>query len=290
MIYVSLMGGLGNQMFQYACARKLSQRTGMDIKLDVSWFGSGRRRPELLGFCLPESVGTDDEGVSSAWDRSRSALLKAATKYAPERTFRRYAPKNRFYWLGERYLPLDPAPGKDIYLQGYWQSEKYFEGMEDVLRAELRPRTPQADPSRTAALASDAGSVCVHMRLGDYVGTDGQICTPEYYRSAAEYMRSRLSDPRFYVFSDSIGLAKELLGESGFTFVDDTSSALEDFELMRACRNHIMSNSTFSWWAQYLCDAPDRIAVAPSRWHTSKDFSDIYRPGWVLMDPSGRAE
>jgi len=144
---------------------------------------------------------------------------------------------------------------------------------------------------------SDTESVALHIRGGDYLnnlnaGTFGGICTKEYYCKAIEYIAQKIKNPKFYIFTNDKEYAKKIVnavldstGESiNYQFVEgnDESHAYIDLVLMSKCKHHILANSSFSWWGEYLSDQSG-ITIAPSKWTNDSDNKDIYRENWVVM-------
>ena len=171
---------------------------------------------------------------------------------------------------------------ENVIAQGYWQSERYFHSVADELRKEFAvSRLPLTDKNRLVLLLiENSESVCVHIRRGDYVRNGKTDCPDVYYETGKKYMEQQLEHPRFFVFSDEIAYAKKLqFWPSDTVFVDFNSFAIEDFRLMCACKHFVISNSTFSWWAQYLSDHQGKIVVAPRPW--SRKFpSDLEQLNW----------
>jgi hypothetical protein len=290
MVIVTLEGGLGNQLFQYAAGRALAAARDTELKLDVRPFEHYTlHRYALAPFRIRESFASDDE-LNAVTGRSIAGPARLWFRIG-----QRLRPPHRRRILRESHFrPFDPrvleAP-RDVCLQGYWQSERYFEGIRDVLREELGLRSEPGP--RTRELEGEirgVPSVGVHVRRGDYVtdettrGVHG-VMGPGYYRRAAEAIRATVRDPRYYVFSDDPGWARENLELDGpVTHVDHNGPdrGHEDLHLMSLCRHNIIANSTFSWWAAWRNRNPDKIVLAPSRWFrdASLDTRDLIPAGW----------
>lgn len=139
----------------------------------------------------------------------------------------------------------------------------------------------------------ESEAVCVHIRLGDYLSDRWKdklyICTPDYYKEAIGKIRGGVTNPKFFVFSnrhkdfEMIRLEYEL---GDVIYVDMGNSDVEDMELMRNCKHFIMSNSTYSWWGQYLSENPNKVVIAPSRFNNypAWDMRDIYQEGWKTVE------
>ena len=138
-------------------------------------------------------------------------------------------------------------------------------------------------------------SVSVHIRRGDYLNSQfvniyGNICTLEYYQKAIAYMKTNMSEPHFYFFSDDTHWVREHVGEFGLlehqiTIIEDNigDRSFVDLYLMSNCRSHIIANSTFSWWGAWLGNNEDKIVVAPGKWFQNHETTDIICDDWIKI-------
>lgn len=295
MVIARVMGGLGNQMFQYSFGRALALRNDVPLKLDLTSAAADvrTRRYGLNRFKIVEQIASPAE-IERLTGIHRGGGFGARARRRIRRYLRRVLPPSKMPVLTERESRFDPAvlqlPGH-VYLDGYWQSEKYFAEIEALVRKELVLRDPPA--SANEALLTEIGaseSVSIHVRRGDYL-SDANIfrvhgvCPPEYYHAAIRRLSEVLGEPRIYVFSDDIPWAKENLRfEHPTAYIDHNGEAgdHEDFRLMAACRHHVIANSSFSWWAAWLCPNPEKIVIAPERWFAdpARDSSDIIPDSW----------
>ncbi len=291
MVIVRLTGGLGNQMFQYAAGRALADRLGAELLLDTRAFEHAlafhaytRRGYALAPFKLRARVATPaDLRNWPAWVVEIGMRLRLVRPL-----FRR--------WHFESAITYDPsirtlhAP---VCLVGYWQSERYFIGIADGIRADFTLREPLADANaRLLELARSASSVGLHVRRGDFVNLNAAaqmhgVCSVEYYRRAISIVRSRCPECHFLVFSDDPEWARaELPLESSAVFVAGNGERPEqDLALMRACKHHVMANSSFSWWAGWLGYSPEQIVIAPAPWYASPklDARDLAVSRWQYL-------
>ena len=274
MVIVRLMGGLGNQMFQYAAARATSLRTGAPLRLDLSWFGdegsraTPRREYELEPFELSAEIASDEEIA---------------------RTLRRRILRRRPRILADPTLRFDPRvlAADDVRLIGYWQTEKYFADRADTIRRDFA--LPAADAALEERLAS-VESVSVHVRRGDYT-TDPTLTSElgvlplEYYEAAVDRIRRSLSRPEFFVFSnDPDWCSHNLRLDERHTFMPPRRSH-DDLRLMSMCRHHVVSNSSFSWWGAWLREGRDSFVAAPRRWFLTSRFDtrDLVPERWLRI-------
>jgi hypothetical protein len=297
LVVTRLIGGLGNQMFQYATARALALRCGAVLKLDLSGFdsvsGNTPRRYELDAFPIEATI------------TSRSDLAQFGLKSKLSSVWLNYVrrslgavPRNSIHAIyRERHFHFDAGVmtlAAPIYLEGYWQSEKYFLPCADTLRRDFCPTAPLEPQNATFAAAIDAvNSISLHVRRGDYVNDPTTnryhgVCSLEYYRQAVEYIKARVAAPHLFVFSDDHEWCRKQM-DFGLptTFVDANSPdrGYRDMQLMARCRHHIVANSSFSWWGAWLSTWPEKIVIAPRRWFASSehDTRDLIPERWLRL-------
>ena len=290
MIIVSLKGGLGNQLFQYAAARQLAEIHGSLVKLDISVFETYEHHSYALSpFNIPEHIATAEEIAALTMHR-RSVIERITTRLLrqPLRPTRTHV-RERHFQFDPRILNLPDG----VYLDGYWQSEKYFTGIADIIRKELTVRTPPACRNKELAeQMASCNSVSVHIRRGTYLlpqfSAYHPTCSSEYYRNAVEQLAASVGTPRFFIFSDEPAWAHEnvrLPFPAVYVDHNDASTDYEDLRLMSTCRHHIIANSTFSWWAAWLNDKPGKIVLAPERWFNDPtiNVSDLIPESWTKI-------
>jgi hypothetical protein len=294
LVIARLIGGLGNQMFQYAAGRALARRCGADLKLDLSGFATyTRRRYELDTLPICAAAATEAElaefGVDS---RRRSGLIDRIASKLHLGVGSGARPVYR-----ERRFHFDPAMlalGAPVYLDGYWQSERYFLDCSDTVRRELTPTAPRDQDNAAVAAQIDAvNAVSLHVRRGDYVSDPKTrdyhgICSQQYYHNALEYIVARTQKPHLFVFSDDHEWTRHNLRfPVATTFVVANSAARGhlDMALMSRCRHHILANSSFSWWGAWLNPSREKIVVAPRRWFKADapDCRDLVPQDWVRL-------
>jgi hypothetical protein len=286
MIYVRLFGGLGNQLFQYATARAISLRLGVDLGLDRRYL---QRDPSHLGFALGHfaiNAELDPAGLPPHRSRAVAYVLWRAGLGQPR-------------FLRERGLGLNPkviSARDGTYLHGYFQSEDYFSHAIEKIRQELRITTPPSAENREwlDRIMADDQAVSVHVRRGDYVSvakanaTHG-TCDPDYYTTAVAEISARGAlRPRAYVFSDDPDWARTHLKLGVETVVVGHNGPMqhyEDLRLISACRHHVIANSSFSWWGAWLNPARAKIVIAPKRWFATDKLvnPDILPSNWLRM-------
>lgn len=285
MIITRIVGGLGNQMFQYAAGRALSLANDELLKLDLTEMSRYKLRPlQLDQFNIKGEVARENE-VPARPRKSLFGRLSTALKN-----------RNRIPQVIEVKPEFDPNI-LDIrgsaHLSGYWQSEKYFAGYADIIRDDFSLRQPMSDErQKTLTLIQNAErAISVHVRRGDYVSnpTANAIhgtCEPEWYKLAMENMAARHASPTFFVFSDDPDWARQNLEPIGqMIYVEPQTDGRdgEDMHLMAACHSHVIANSTFSWWGAWLNPRQDKQVIAPKVWFKSETHgnSDLVPEAWV---------
>lgn len=294
MIIVKLIGGLGNQMFQYAVGRHLAIKNDCLLKLDISGFEKYTLRTyDLHHFNIKENIATADD--------LSGALLPSDWFYQKmhKRMGILFGGVQKIKYVKESirdFIPEILTLGNNVYLDGYWQSEKYFKDIEHIIRDEFIVKTPP-DPinKQKSKEIQDSESVCIHIRRGDYVTnpvtnqTHG-VCTVDYYLEAIEKMLKTIDNPHFYVFSDDIEWAKANISVNrpiDFLSHNNASKNYEDLRLMSDCKHHIIANSSFSWWGAWLGKKEGQIVISPGRWFTSKkehNMDDRIPGKWLRMN------
>ncbi|MDD4849066.1 MAG: alpha-1,2-fucosyltransferase [Gemmiger sp.] len=312
MIYAELAGGLGNQMFIYAFARGISLQTGEPATLldrqdwktgapahtavalqslapspavaIVQQPGLAKRRLPLQNALKTLMIKREQQGGMLARDwhgfecRMAPALNRLGLHFATDG----FVPCRRGRWPG------------DMLAWGYFQSEEYFAGYAPAIKAELTPPPAllAADPQTeklAAEIAAAQNSICLHLRRGDYQAPGNailQVCTPAYYRNAVAAAASACPGGKLFVFSDDLAWAKANLQPGGLpvVFAEGARPAAAELALMCRCRHFIISNSTFSWWAQYLGSGAEKQVFAPTHWYTIPKTCDLYAPTWQLVE------
>lgn len=269
MIIVHLMGGLGNQLFQYAAGRQLAERCQSELMLDTSWYANipPGDTPRFYGldlFCIqakPAEAGqlTRLGGPDFSVGGRMMTLLRSGGRIR----------KQKFY--GPAYDERFESLRDGAYLKGFFQSPRYFSGIGEMLRKELQFR--DAGAYRKLELypsIREGNSVCLHVRRGDYLEQPAhRVCGKEYYDIALGRMSEHAgADRTIYVFSDDQEWARDALPIPGAVFVDTSTSGLPhaDLFLMASCRHHIIANSTYSWWGAWLGKGPGQTVIAPANW------------------------
>jgi hypothetical protein len=269
MIIVRLIGGLGNQFFQYALGRHLAERHKTTLKVDISPFEEYKlHKYSLWAFNIQENFASAED-------------IKAVT-----------SKKERHFHFDSDVLELCD----NVYLQGYWQSEQYFKDIPELICQEFSVKTTLAGRDKELArLIGSCEAVCVHIRRGDYVPKtySDQIfdaCELGYYLESIKTILSQVRDPHFFIFSDDPEWARDNLKLSYPTILVDHNNAsknYEDLRLMGLCKHNIIANSSFSWWGAWLNPNPHKKVCAPKMWFNNNvrnlDSKDIIPSSWIQI-------
>ena len=288
-ITVVLREQLGNQLFQWAAGYSLAKSLGVPLHLYTANYGrtghylflnrydiSAKFLPSLPSLIARKISGRDPYRDFRFSDRLGDGGIRSSKEP-----------------LDSHFLPEIFALPPGSLLDGMFQSWRYFPDLRDDLRGELTLRKDRISmpPSLLDPLQS-SNAVAVHVRRGDYLAGGNReifdVCGSLYFSRAVESIREAVADPTFFVFSDDIDWCRSAFHYSDFVFcsgAERIEGPLVDFELMRRCRHHIISNSTFSWWAAYLANHPDQIVICPDRWNRDgrSPISDKLLPGWVSV-------
>lgn len=288
------MGGLGNQMFQYAAGKALALTHNTNIRLDLSWFdriteSDTVRTYALACFLFPDSIFISPE------EFKKDKLILFPSRI--NKLIKKVCPSYQKRLILEKYFHYDPfffGSPSNAYIEGYWQSFRYFEQFSNTIRNDLRFQTPMSVENQNVSssiLATE--SVSLHIRRGDYV-TNTQansfhgVSTLEYYNTSIKYIYDHVKNPYFFIFSDDIEWVKQNLSIPFPTIYvnhNHNQMAFEDMRLMSLCKHNIIANSTFSWWGAWLNNNSNKIVIAPKIWFQDSTIntSDLIPDTWLRI-------
>lgn len=281
MIITRLCGGLGNQLFQYAFARRIAYINNVPLKIDVSLFDQDELRSyKLSHFQIVAELATSTD---------LEFFINAQSRGVTARFINKCRPYYKRYYIKEKSCDFDANLLKSsgrVFLEGYWQSEKYFCDIDSILRSEfiLKKEFDEGNKLILEKIRS-VNAVCLHVRRGDYVSNPETyrafgVCSLEYYKNAVTMIENLVTVPHFFVFSDDPAWAQENIKLSHpMTFVTHNGAErdYEDLCLMAACKHYIIANSSFSWWAGWLGNYAGKIVIAPKRWVNDPSFNSPNR-------------
>ena len=294
MIISHIIGGLGNQMFQYAAGRALSINIKKSFVVDVQDFDqyevhNGYELEKIFNINNKASRNQLDS-VLGKWRTNKYIRKKISTKkYLSLLTGSKMVIEPHTSYWSKLFDVNDSA-----YLVGYWQTEKYFKSIENVIRSDFTfPSSMSKMNFEWAKLIKHSNSVSIHIRRGDLVSNPKALafhglCSLEYYVRSISYMQKNTENPTFYVFSDDIAWAKKNLdfGSNHYHFVGNNNGkeSFNDMWLMTLCKHNIIANSSFSWWGAWLNNNKNKLVVAPERWFLlDNDILDIIPSSWLKL-------
>ena len=279
MIIVKLMGGLGNQMFQYSFARFLSLKFNHDIKLDINFLLD--RKP-VLNFTYRD-FELNNFNFNYEFVKDYDLNLFKFNLY--NKFITKFRLKSSNLYLREGSSDISKIPfSKNIYLDGFWQNEKYFLEIRETLLEDFNLTNYLVSQHQYILNENfNHNTISVHIRRGDYITNDHNnsyhgTCSIDYYLSSINYIKKYINNPKFLFFSDDIEWVIENFNTLNINKVFITNeiskNSISDLFLMTQCRHNIIANSTFSWWGAWLNNNTSKIVIAPSKW-TNVDNSHL---------------
>lgn len=293
MIIVRLKSGLGNQLFQYAFGRALSEKTKQLLFFDKSYFGK-INKDTARSYELGKFVAKINCPISSLlkYRYLKNSFLRKIMNIVSS-----FRPILFFKETSFDYdVQISHTYGSGVnYYDGYWQSPLYFNAIRPMLLEELKIKQPLS--SLTTALSKSIqkeNAISIHVRRGDYVQNKKinaihGLCSLEYYHQAIKWLVEKEKHISFYIFSDDIAWTKVNLKIEGqlVHYVEHISDANnhEDLYLMSICKHHIIANSSFSWWGAWLNDYPLKRVIAPKKWFADEliNTDDLIPAEWIRI-------
>ncbi len=285
---VNIIGGLGNQMFQFALYLALKNKFP-DEQIKI-FTGAYKGYAKHNDYELNRVFGL------SAQEATRSDMCHLAYPYLNYRMWQigfHLMPKRRTM-LNEKifgHYYSEVFEKSDCYYDGYWQNERYF---SDIRQEILMAYMPISIDQRNASVArklSTSNSVSIHVRHGDFLDKKlyRGICDLDYYRTAIERMMKETDVELFCIFSNDIEWCKEnivpMLYGKDYILADWNTGADSylDMYLMSQCRNNIIAHSSFSWWGAWLNQYPQKIVIGPRKWVNIKNSEFQLNPSWIKI-------
>jgi hypothetical protein len=284
LIIVKAIGGLGNQMFQYAYAKVLEQK-GHKVKIDISSFDTYKLHGgyQLDKYDLDLETSTQEENKKLYVNNILSKILK---KLGIDNS---NLVKEQSLLFDKKLLDVED----NRYIDGYFQSEKYFTTIRSILldqfviNKDLSNYTKEIEKD----IVSSIVSCSIHIRRGDYVSNEKSnnthgTCDIEYYKKSIELMDDKFNDIKYFIFSDDIEWVKKNLKMQNAIYIESEEKRIphEDVYLMSLCSHNIIANSSFSWWGAWLNQNNNKIIISPKRWFNDakmlEQSGDIVCKSW----------
>jgi len=286
MIISRLQGGLGNQMFQYSLGRYLAFKNKTQLMLDLVELSDKthsenfiRRNYELNVFNIEAKIL--NEKVLSVFRPAKKFIYRILEKLKIKTRFQKI-----IFEIGENFDPNVLVIRNYAYLIGYWQSEKYFLSISNLIRRDFTIKSDILGEIEEEEFFKEfkdsiinTNSVSIHFRRGDFISDEETnknhgICSEEYYHKAIGQINLRISDPHYFLFSDEPGwLEKNFKIYQPHTIIRGNKDFV-DLHLMSLCKHNITANSSFSWWGAWLNNNPDKMVIAPKKWFANESLND----------------
>lgn len=293
MKFVKLKGGLGNQLFQYAFLKALQLTYDQEVKADLSYYSSIENdtvripRIEQLKVNIAKATPCELSDVCMLQHAGDPRKLNYKIGVFLEKTL------NRSYYFESDRQYRDP--GKILnyqYFDGYWQSYKYLEGIEDDIRNEVVMKGDFSEAAKAMiSQIRNENAVFIGVRRGDYLANARSkrrfgYFGDDYFTQAISTIKERVNDPVFYVFSNDIEGVKQTIRFNEKVIYREEKHQISDVEelfIMASCRHAIIVNSTFYWWGAWLIENEDKVIVAPRRWFADGAAVDIIPDSWIKL-------
>jgi hypothetical protein len=282
MIVIKLMGGLGNQMFQYAAGLSAAERLGTELKMDLSWFDSLEevdtpRFYELDNFNLKQEFVNKNDFVLKN-DGFKNRLMNIRKKQL------NFYKESQFNY-SDNFLNIK----NNTYIEGYFQTEKYFNDIrDDVIYSFTFKNKASVKSAKIIDQIKNSDSVSLHVRRGDYVSNKSAnkfhgLMGEAYYKKAIALINKKIKNPKYFIFSDEIEWVKNSFDlPKNSVYITHNKSGIEDMRIMIECKHNIIANSSFSWWGAWLGLQKDKVVIAPKLWFldSNTNTSDVIPERW----------
>ncbi len=298
MIINKISAGLGNQLFQYAFGYNLALLNKTDYKIDTTEYKEAVPDP-IQGIRI---CGLDKFNITAPKaDKKDLAEFNFLTKNKVFRHFVRFYSRPNNYFKKKyiieperNYFKFDPRIlsakiKKNTYIEGYWQSEKYFKNIEHIIRKEFSfKEEPNEINKKIIKDIETNNSICIHVRHTDNIKIKEGVLPISYYHKAVNEIVKKINNPVFYIFSDDPEWAHNNLKlEYPTVYISHNgdNKNYEDLRLMTYCKHHIIGNSTFSWWGAWLGKKNGQIVFSPRSHHSCKNLplSDYIPTNWIFI-------
>lgn len=278
MIISKLMGGLGNQMFQYAVARNLSLNHNVELKIDLSFLNN-------------RNMGSNF--VYRDYDLN---LFNIKPDFEIDFSKRIVHSNQPHFHYSKSYIDSISnllLEGNSVLLDGYWQSPFFFSEFEEEIRKDFefinKVENETGEIKEMLNLIESTNSVMLNVRRTDYLNTSFHgVMGMDYLNKAKDIIEQKVENPHYFIFSDDVNWCKENINFENMTLVDHRYKG-EKFgyylQLMSKCKHFIIPNSTFAWWAAWLNTNDSKVVIAPKQWFTDSKINtnDIIPSDWIRI-------
>ncbi|MEM1327109.1 MAG: alpha-1,2-fucosyltransferase [Bacteroidota bacterium] len=291
MIVVRLKGGMGNQLFQYAFGKRIAAQLGTEVQFDLSALLDRSKKDmvfrnyDLDIFNVNPTFLQDADYLNFIYKLKSSSVGRWQRRRAEKG--KTYIKETQFHVMPE----LLTSPPDDALYDGWWQSERYFEQVGEVLRNDLQfVDALLLESQQLNDQIQTTNAICLNVRRTDFLKTpDLNTTNLDYFLKGARYIAERVESPHFFVFSDDMDWCETNIRlEQPTTYVSHTHKGRKFgnyLRLMSQCDHFIIPNSSFAWWAVWLSGGKDKMVVAPKHWFANSvyDTSDLVKASWVRL-------
>lgn len=293
------MGGLGNQMFQYALGRSLAEINGVNFKIDTLEFDVNTPNKahtyQLNKLNIQENFPSKEELINYRVPVLKYNKLINTLRSLINLPLKKIDNPLIYYEIDDLYFKPEVLKLSDAYIKGYFISYKYFENIKEILKKEFTLKEPlSAYNQEYFKEIKSSNSISIHFRRGDvvedsvYKGWIDGICTDKYYQNCVNYIAERVADPHFFIFSNDMDWVIEnfkLPYKTTYITGNSPEVGYEDLFLMKHCKHNILAGgSTFSWWGAYLNENKAKIVLRPNKMWNIKKYNhpdDYFLPEWI---------
>lgn len=305
---VKISGRLGNQMFQYATVKAFKKRYNINEEIEID-FSLNKVQEKNDGFedslqyfnindyrvVNETKMNMEQNIIFSLYRLNRKIVNLDKRNYYDknmklQKRWQKILNKFGIYHYLYGYYDFKNSNSKNKIFEGYFESNKYFDNIRAELLRDFTPKQGELEHNKELYnIIKNTDSVCVTVRRGDFLNSNNKgrfyICTPEYFGEAIKKMCNIIDNPQFVVFSDDVEWCKDNMEfPEGTLYEKGNDPVWEKLRLMYSCKHFIISNSTFSWWAQYLSTNDKKIVIAPKKWSNEGEYwKDLYQKNWILM-------
>ncbi len=307
-----VQGRLGNQMFQYATMRAIQEQYYRDEKINFDFSNVRKLGRKEDGFDNQLNAFSLNYDKIEFDKKIRISLIQKAiflgyfisykiirifsnksnyenNKEKFERKLQKIYNKNGLYLYTYGYYDFMKSNNKNKLFVGYYESPRYFDCIKEKIIKEFTPKNERLKKNeKLYNIIGKTNSVCISIRRGDFLSKEHKedcfVCDNQYFKNAIKEIEKHIENPKYIVFSDDIEWVKENMKFiKNCEYEDGTDPVWEKLRLMYSCKHFIISNSTFSWWAQYLSRNDNKVVIAPKRWRNNNYKNDIYEKNWILI-------
>lgn len=288
MVVVKIMGGFGNQLFQYATGRALALHLNTELKLDFDFFDTDEKRKvmRLQPFNLPCSIATEKDKIGIK-NKEKPILLKKILNKLNLKISPFHKPS---HIIEDEVFEIYKTKNVDqnFYIEGWLGDERYFKKIYQLLLNELNvPFLEGSDNAKLKTQIDSVNSIAVHVRRGDYLkNTYFKTLPTEYYLEAITKLKAKIESPHFFFFSDDMNWVKSNFKNiENAHFIENnnkkdtqwsTTGDIEDLMLIKTCKHQIIANSTYSWWGAWLNSNPNKIILYPEKWFNNQEAQHTF--------------